>query len=235
MTGRQSLRNAFPKLAVTMCFMGPSIMALSDILTVILNNHDNPIDQTISGFAISPYGWLEKIGMAMVAVSFLFIGLGLLMMRGKKEFRMLKLGSVLFIIVGLAFLMTSLFNADVNASVSSFHGLIHRLSLIVSSAAFYPSCVFIMRLMIKRPDLKYFGIYSGVTCLVGFAVLVWLIFSYRHIEYMGLLERMVAAVTLLWIGLVGPRVIKLANALATEDQQTDSVPVGDNYNRYPSV
>ena len=113
--------------------------------------------------------------------------------------------------------------------------MIHRLSLIVSSAAFYPSCVFIMRLIIKRPDLKYFGIYSGVTCLVGFAVLVWLIFSYRHIEYMGLLERMVAAVTLLWIGLVGPRVIKLANALATEDQQTDSVPVGDNYNRYPSV
>ena len=56
----------------------------------------------------------------MVAVSFLFIGLGLLMMRGKKEFRMLKLGSVLFIIVGLVFLMTSLFNADVNASVSSF-------------------------------------------------------------------------------------------------------------------
>jgi hypothetical protein len=56
-------------------------------------------------------------------------------------------------------------------------------------------------------------LYNGLTFLVGFGVLFWLVFSVSRSEYMGLVERLMAGFNLVWIMLVGPKVIKLVNEL----------------------
>jgi len=41
--------------------------------------------QTISRFAIGPFGWLEKVGMVMVAIAFFAIAINLLKVKIKRN------------------------------------------------------------------------------------------------------------------------------------------------------
>ena len=61
------------KLATAACYAGPAVMAAADTLTTTLNRTFDPLKQTISGYAAGSNGWLEKLGMEMVALSFFFI------------------------------------------------------------------------------------------------------------------------------------------------------------------
>ena len=56
---KRSLLSIFSNLAVPACFMGPIIMIAADAVTIALNRTKNPLKQTISDFAIGPYGWVE--------------------------------------------------------------------------------------------------------------------------------------------------------------------------------
>ena len=126
------------KVAAPACVIGPFVMVAADVLTIALNRNIDPIKQSISGFAAGPYGWIEKIGMLTVAISFLFISLNLLAVKDGQESNTLKLSGVLLLIVALGFFMTSLFDTRVAGTPASVHGLIHRVSLDIVSVAFYP-------------------------------------------------------------------------------------------------
>ena len=135
--GRRFLNIALT-LAVPACFIGPAVMVTSDVVTIAFNRGINPIKQSISGFEAGPYGWLEKIGIITVAMSFLFISMNLLTAKDGQESRELKLGGVLLLIVAFGFLMTSFFNTHVIGAPMSYRGFIHRISFEIVSAAFYP-------------------------------------------------------------------------------------------------
>jgi hypothetical protein len=210
---RQGLRSIFSKLAIPACFLGPALMISTDIITIILNRNANPLKQTISDFAIGPYGWLEKIGMVMVAISFLFIAISLLTVKNYKELHMFKFVGVLFIIVASGFLMISMFNTNIIGTIANFHGLVHQIATIAVSVVFYLSCLILMILMYNRIGLRFFSFYCGFTFLAGFIVLMALFLSHRQNEYMGSLERIIAGFNLVWIVLVGPQVIKLTRSL----------------------
>ena len=149
----------------------------------------------------------------MVAISFLFIAINLLRVKNQKDLRLVKFAGGLLVIVATGFLMISIFNTNVIGTIISFHGLVHQIATVAVSVVFYLSCLILMRLMINKPGLRYFSLYSGLTFLVGLTVLVLLSFSYHQNEYIGLLERMTAGFNLVWIVLVGPQVIKLARSL----------------------
>jgi hypothetical protein len=68
--------------------------------------------------------------------------------------------------------------------------------------------------MVNKKNLRLYGLYNGLTFLVGFTVLLLITFEYRSNSYMGLLERLIAGFNLLWIVLIGPRIIKLARSLS---------------------
>jgi len=191
-------------LAVPACYVGPAIMVTADVVTIVLNHGHSPIRETISWFAAGPFGWLEKLGMLIVAISFLFIAVHLSRVKdykinNKSEFRLLKLDGILLAIVAFGFLLITIINANVISTTVSFHGLIHQIA-----TGF---------LLIKIPALKYTVFYSGLTFLVGIAGLFWLGFSVYRSDYLGLVERLIAGFNLVWIVLVGPQVIKLVNEL----------------------
>ena len=210
---RQRFNRFSQSLAVITCYIGPAVMVTADIVTIVLNPNVSPVKQSISGFAIGPYGWLEKIGIVMVALSFGLISINLLIIKNKKELRLFKFVGVLFMIVAIGFLMISIFNTNVFGTIINFQGLVHQLASVAVSIVFYVSCLITMYLLINKPGFRYFGMYSGLTFLVGFAVLLWLGFAYHHNEYMGLTERIIAGFNLMWIILVGPQLTKLVRTL----------------------
>jgi hypothetical protein len=204
--------NIVLNLAVPACFIGPAVMVITDVVTIALNHGINPIKQSISGFEAGPYGWLEKIGIITIAMSFLFISMNLLTAKEGQESRELKLGGVLLLIVAFGFLMTSLFNTHVIGTPMSYRGLIHRISFEIVSAAFYLFCLLFILLVRHRPEFKYFGIYTGLTFLVAIGFLVAIIVTPDVNDYFGLWERIITGFNLVWIAVVGPQVIKLSKA-----------------------
>jgi hypothetical protein len=203
---------------VPACYIGPATMVVADVLTIALNRGHSPMQETISWFAAGPFGWLEKTGMLTVAVSFLLIAAHLLRIkdtkvRNIKELRWFKTEGILLAIVAFGFFLITIFNTNVISTIISFHGVIHMIATGLVSVFFYVACLILMRLLIKKPALKYVGLYNGLTFLVGFGVLFWLVFSVSRSEYMGLVERLMAGFNLVWIMLVGPQVIKLVNEL----------------------
>jgi hypothetical protein len=188
-------------------------MVAADALTIALNRNFSPLKQTISRFAIGPFGWLEKVGMVMVAIAFFAIAINLLKVKNKKKLRLFRYVGGLLVIVAIGFLMICIFNTNVIGTIISFHGLMHQITTAAVSAVFYLSCLILMRLMINKTGLRYFSLYSGLTFLVGLIVLALLVSRYHQNEYIGLLERMIAGFNLGWIAMVGPQVVKLARSL----------------------
>ena len=181
---RPRLTFVLSDLATKVCYLGPAVMVAADTITIALNRTVSPFKQTISGFATGPDGWLERVGMAIIVPIALFIWAILLML--------------------------SIFNTNVIGTIISFHGLVHQISSAAVSIVFYIACLILMRLMIKRPGLRLFGIYCGVTFVVGIIVFILLAAGFYQNVYTGLMERGIAGFNLVWIVLVGPQVIKLA-------------------------
>ena len=202
----------YPKLAVLSCYVSPAVMVVADITAIALNRNVSPLEQSISGYAAGPYGWLEKTGMVFIAFTFLAIAVNALVAKNKTELPGLKFVGGLLVIVAIGFLMLSIFNTNVFSTLMSFHGLIHQFTSAAVSIVFYTVCLVVMRLMINKAGLRYYSIYSGLTFLVGLIVLILLVFEIHHNNYMGLMERMIAGFNLVWIVLVGPHVIKLARS-----------------------
>ena len=153
-------------------------MIAADIITIVLNHDVNPLKQTISAFAIGPYGYLEQIGMIMVAISFLFIAINLLMVKNQKELRLLRLVGGMLVIVAIGFLIISIFNTNVIGTINSFDSFVHKVSVGAASVVFYVSCLILTRFMINKAGLRYVGLYGALTFLVGF--IVFLLLSFGH-------------------------------------------------------
>jgi hypothetical protein len=201
------------KLATAACYAGPVVMAAADTITMTLNRTFDPLKQTISGYAAGSNGWLEKMGMEMVAVSFFFIAANLLNTKNKEGLNRLRFIGALLVIVAIGFLLLGIFNTNVIGTLASFHGLVHHFSVIAVSVVFYLSCLMTMSLMVMRRDFRYFGLYSGLTSLLGLIVLIFIVSGHVLKNYIGLEERAIAGFNLLWIVLVGPQLIKLTNSL----------------------
>ena len=197
-------------LATKACYVGPAVMVAADTITIALNHTFSPLKQTISGFAAGPGGWLERIGMAVIALSFFLIALNVLTMSKKNRTRIFTTAGILLVIVAIGFLMLSIFNTNVIATLVSFHGLVHQISSAAVSIVFYVACLILMRLMFNKPGFRFFAVCCGISFVVGVTVLTLLAAGYYRDVYTGLMERGIAGFNLVWIVVVGPQVIKLA-------------------------
>jgi hypothetical protein len=201
------------KLATAACYVGPAVMVAADIITIMLNRATDPLKQTISGYAAGTYGWLEKLGMVMVAFSFFLIALNLLNTKNKEGLNRLRMIGAMLVIVAIGFLLLGIFNTNVIGTLASFHGLIHHFSVIAVSVVFYLTCLIIMSLMLKRRGFRYFGLYNGLTFIFGLIVLLFIVSGHILKDYAGLEERLIAGFNLVWIVVVGPQLIKLTSSL----------------------
>jgi cation transport ATPase len=206
-------KSALAKLATAACYISPCVMVAADIITIALNHNADPLRQTISGYALGPYGWLEKIGMVLVAISFFFIAANLLKVKNQDDSAWLRFVGALLVIVGIGFITLSIFNSNVIGTLTNFHGLVHQFTAVSVSVVFYISCIILMFLMLKRHHFRYLSYYSGLTFLVGLAVLILLVSGHHLNDDIGLEERLIAGFNLVWIVLAGPQIIKLTNQL----------------------
>jgi hypothetical protein len=196
-------------LGVPTCIAGPVIMLICDLLSIRLTRNFNPLSTTISEYATGPFGWLEKIGILLVSLSFLIFSVNLFDSATKKNSRITKISSILFIVVAAGFLLVGTFKVDVTHGITSLHGFMHMFAAIAVSLIFPISCLLLSISLARQLKHKGLAGYTALMGLIGLAAVIWIALPSHRVVRMGLSERLLAGSNLTWLAFAGSGTIRI--------------------------
>jgi hypothetical protein len=213
-TYRKQLENIWQRtyrltleLGMPACLAGPVIMVICDLLSISLTPSFNPLVKTVSEYALGPFGWLEKIGILSIAVSFLILGANFWDSASKMKSRINATAGTLFFMVAIGFLIIDIFNVDITANISSLHGFIH-ISAAIAVAIIFPISCLLLSFSLASHKLKALAGYTAFTGVVGLAAAIWIAFPSNQAGWIGLSERLLAGLNLIWMVFAGSRTLR---------------------------
>jgi hypothetical protein len=184
-------------------------MVIGDMLAIMLTRGMGPLETSISYYAMGPYGLLEKSGILIVSISFALIGLNLLGSRTLHGFGK-TLAGFLYLAVAAGFFIVSIFNTDAG-NTATIHGSVHMVAALGVTLIFPVACIVLFPSLIKNPKLKALAWYTASTGLIGLGAAVWISLPANRESLIGLSERLLAAVNLIWVAAAGPSLVKACN------------------------
>ena len=191
-------------------------MELCDGLGIWLNPSYDPLRAGISKLALTPSGWLEKLGFGILGLCILVTALSLSRSALSKSNRVFRALSWLLALNGLGFMIISVCNTD-SGGASTPVGIIHVAAAAMSGSVPSLFALFFTFCFIRDARLRPYVVY---TILVGsFAAiggLVQLLLPAGACFGLGLYERILMALTLVWLGVVGRGLLKVADAVRAE-------------------
>ena len=163
-----------------------------DIIGILVHEDHNPISNTISMLAIGKYGWIQDLGLDLLALGFLSLAAGLF--SGKRSGIKWIAGIIVLVLIGVDLLLI----AEHNQYAGRPGYTIHR-KLVYALALLFPTSLFLLssHLKILRADLKKFCFWTAGLWL-AFAPLMPLIPT--TVE--GAYERAVSSLIVIWLFLV---------------------------------
>jgi hypothetical protein len=181
--------------AIGVVGIGASLLAL--IALHVLDPDRSVMDETISEYALGPYGWLARVHDLAVAVGIIAIALGLreTLAPGKR----VTASWVVLLTVGLGFLLAALFPTDpTDAAESTTSGAIHAMAAFVSVLGL-GIAAWLLRGVFARDD-RYRGLaraqlWFAVLITVGVAALLLLF----EVGPVGLIQRLLMVVLATWM------------------------------------
>jgi hypothetical protein len=204
-----ALRKFTPHISV----FGAVFMVICDGLGIWLNPSYDPLRAGISKLAlVVPTGWLEKLGFGILGLCILVTALSLATSALSKSNRVFLSLSLLLALNGLGFVVISIFNTDVGAA-GTLNGIIHVAAAAMSGSV---SSLFALIFTIgfrKDTALRSYVLYTMIVGLyAAIGGLVYLLLPDGAWFGLGLYERTLMVLTLVWLGLVGTGLLKAANA-----------------------
>jgi len=204
-----ALRKFTPQINV----FGAVSMVICDGLGIWRNPSYDPLRAGISKLAlVVPTGWLEKLGFGILGLCILVTALSLARSALPRSSRGFIFLSLLLGLNGLGFVVISVFDTDVGAAVT-LNGIIHVAAVAMSGSV---SSLFALIFTIgfrKNAGLRPYVLYTMIVGLyAAIAGLVYLLLPDGAWFGLGLYERTLMVLTLVWLGLVGTGLLKAANA-----------------------
>jgi hypothetical protein len=179
---------------------------------MILTRKLNPLHNTVSEYALGPFGWLEKTGFLLVSASFLLVGLNIWDSAKKMKSTILAISGISFWVVAAGFLITSVFNVDLTNSILTFRGLLHTFAAIAVALIFPVTILLLSVKLAKHLKFKALAGYSAFTGLLGLGAAIWIAFPSNRLVWIGLSERLLAGSNLLWLVFAGSKTLKILKA-----------------------
>ena len=210
---RQHMYQSALKMGTPACIVNPVTMVIFDLFSIKFTHTFNPLDATISQYALGPTGWLEKTGILLVALAFILLGMNLLSNRKKSELPVNTICAIMFLVVGAGFIMVILFNVDTTNGISSFHGFMHMFAAIATSLIFPIACLLLSFDLANNHKRNSLAVYTALTGLIGFGAVVWIAFPSNRVAWIGLSERTLAGLNLMWLIFIAPKIIKISNEI----------------------
>lgn len=203
-----ALRRVTPPASI----FGGAAMVICDALGIHLNPSYDPLRAGISKLALTNTGSLEKLGFGILGLCILVTALSLARSALSRSSRAFLFLSLLLGINGLGFVVISIFNTDVGAAVT-LNGIIHVAAVAISGSV---SSLFALIFTIgfrKNAGLRPYVLYTLIVGLyAAIGGLVYLLLPDKSWFGMGLYERILMALTLVWLGLAGTGLLRVADA-----------------------
>jgi len=169
----------------------------ADLIGIALHEAHDPISDTISMLAIGKYGWIQDLGIDILAVGFFALAVGLYTWKssGTKWI----IGLIILILIGVDFIMI----AEHNQYAGRPGHKIHR-KLVYALALLFPAVVLLTSFSLKmlKPYLKKFSFWVAGLWIV-LAPLLPLIPDYID----GAYERLVTTLIVIWVSTVSYNLI----------------------------
>jgi hypothetical protein len=167
---------------------------LTDAAGILLHPGYNPINDSVSGLAFGPFGWVQEIGLYMAGIAMLAFALGLLLIfRRPWEAR---LGVIFLFLTGTMLLLTAIVRTDPPGAPHTLMGNIHRGASVLAAIFFLPTPLLVSPAFRRHKKLFIYTIAAGITGIAldfgqGRLPANW--------SYFGLHERLIGTNVVLWI------------------------------------
>ncbi len=192
---------------VLFCTLSPLIVFTCDLLTINLNHVLNPLTATISEYAIGSFGWLEKIGITLIAISFILLSINVIQNARTIRSKTTYFSGAFLSLVGFGFFTIILFNVNTTSSMYNPRGMIHILAVVSVSVLFPISCLLLSFEIFKNRANKTLAVYTALTGLIGIIAIIWIAFPGNRVTWIGLAERLLAGSNIIWVLFAGPKIL----------------------------
>ena len=177
--------------------LGCVAVLATDLIGIALHEAHNPIKNTISMLAIGKYGWIQDLGLDILAIGFLALAIGLYTWKssGTKWI----IGLIILVLISVDLILI----AEHNQYAGRPGDKIHR-KLIYALALLFPALVLLTSFDLKslKPYLKKFSFWIAGLWLVLAPLLPLVPDSIN-----GAYERLVCALIVIWLGTVSYNLI----------------------------
>lgn len=208
-------------LAVT----GPIAFTIAWIVAGVLQDGYSLRQDYISELAAldARHAWIMIIGFLWLGVGMVALGIGL---AGALTGRLARIGSILVTLAGVGIIVAGLARVDCrsrlaacaarnNAGDVSWHSATHELASLVVFLALVAAPLVLARAFSGSAPWRDLRTYSITTGAVGL-VLLALLFSGVAGSWSGVVQRVFGTVLLLWIAILGARLIRLSRVRPRE-------------------
>ena len=208
-----------------LALIGPIAFTVAWIVAEALQDGYSPRRDYISELAAldARHAWLMITGFLLLGVGTVALGIGL---AGALKGRLARIGSILVAFAGVGIIVAGLARVDcrsrldacaarIDAGDVSWHSATHELVSLVLFLALVAAPLVLARAFSGDEPWRDLHAYSITTGVVGLVLLV-LLFSGVAGSWTGVVQRVFVTVLLLWIAILGARLIRLARVRPRE-------------------
>jgi hypothetical protein len=213
--------------------VGILLSVLLEVIVQLLPPHYNPLSQSESDLAVGPYGFLMALNFVLrgvLSLMFIVAFLRAIPKEGQSRSGLILLGVAAIGKILLAFAAT-----DLTARPETIHGTIHAIAAL---ASFFCGSLGILLLSRSlrhvphvRPSQRFLVGLASVTLAWSVIVILTIVVSSR-IGVWGLLERILTALSLLWVFLVSLGLWRAPSLEGTPAQSTFPSSAGEIVSRW---
>jgi hypothetical protein len=187
--------------------IAPVFLGVADLIAGINTPGYNPLKDSISSLALSPYGWMQTIGFLVLGLLVELFAAGLLFsVRSRYGFRF---GIAILVWFGFELLLLGAFHTDISG-VSTLEGMIHGWAAKTVFWLFPLVCILIASSLKNDTNWKNLYKYNRVTAVLGLILAFTGILTLGGFEWFGLYERILVYNVIIWLEVVSFRVLRLS-------------------------
>jgi hypothetical membrane protein len=205
--------------------LGPIAFTIAWIVAEVLQDGYSPRQDYISELAAmdAQHVWIAITGFLLLGIGTVALGAGL---AGAVGGRPARIGSILVALAGVGIIVAGLARNDCRSRLDacaariealdvSWHHVTHDLASLVAFLALIAAPQVLARAFRHDQSWRDLRTYSMTTGVVGLVLLV-LLFSGVAGSWTGVLQRVLVTMLVLWVAVLGARLIRLSRVRAAE-------------------
>ena len=174
---------------------GPALFLLTALVFGLFKPKYRPLHNTISELALGQYGYVQTVNFTVSGLLIMLLGLRLAAMHQHIY------GSVAVAVLGAVLLLSAIFRTDpITANGSTTTGKVHNILFFIGILGII-SAQFVTGFSSLGSALGFFSLACGALALLGLPITI------TRQTYMGLFQRALVSVVMLWVAVLALSVL----------------------------